>query len=841
MIKKLSRYEIIREIGRGGMAVVYLAHDPHFERRVVIKVLTIDPTVDSTLKDRFRREAKTIAALEHPAIVPVYDYGEENNRLFIVMRYMTGGSLADRLRQQMLTLDQAAMILDRICSALDASHQNGIIHRDLKPSNILFDKLGHAYLADFGIARSVENTGTQLTADDKMIGTPGYMSPEQIRGEKLDNRSDIYALGAVVYEMLTGKAPFEADSAAMALVKQMTATVPSPRRVRPEIPQQIDSVVMRALEKDRQQRPGTASEIADLLRSAATSNLKASELLEKIIAPEQEGLQTGTQEFENPDLATKISPAEQTSAGEEPRSRMGSTPIPKKGVNVFYAVGGISLVALLMVGGWWFFLRPQDPVSPPPPPVVEIEEAEITIEPPEQSADEEVTLPEPSDNRAVEALPLPAGIYDNFSEDQINPLRFELSGTEICEYGVENGELIIRSEAQDEELPCGWLLLNAPVAISGQDYGAFSGQFWVDFAPPAQEGFTGLVLFHEFYDGSSYQGSFTFSCGVGVVRGQPNITFIVNDDRPDSGFADSTRAFQEKPIFPQTWYELQLQVDEAHRRVTCTVEGRPVGEWIIEDLDEFDQFKLHREIRSWRLPRTAMEIRIDDLGWVSRDQFSPPDEAILYDDFSTNQLDDLRWSIRGEDGCGVAVKNGVGIVSSEVISGLPHCEGLVLNAPPTVAGWRLGELQAQMQINVGGNISQEGGSGLMLAAEIYDERGNYLGNYDVVCMLNVIEDRPFASFVAYDTRLGEDSNDVTLAYEEKSIETDTWYDLKVGRNPEKESFYCTLNDTLVAEFRPDNDAEINGFHFRREILHQRKPDAEMSAFFDDVKWVYPEN
>lgn len=264
---KINRYDIQKELGRGGMAVVYQAYDPLFEREVAVKVLPGTHFGDPHFRIRFEREAKMVAALEHPAVVPVYDFGEENGRLFLVMRLMGGGTLTARLQQGPLPVADVVSIVSRIAPALDAAHQKGIVHRDLKPDNILFDQYGAAYLSDFGIARLAESQAT-LTGNFA-IGTPGYMSPEQIQGETLDGRSDIYALGVIIFEMLTGKRPFAADTPAMVLVKQMTTTIPHLHDLQPELPDHFDDVVQQAMAKTREARPATAKKVAEQLQANA--------------------------------------------------------------------------------------------------------------------------------------------------------------------------------------------------------------------------------------------------------------------------------------------------------------------------------------------------------------------------------------------------------------------------------------------------------------------------------------------------------------------------------------------------------------------------------------------
>ncbi len=273
MPEQVGRYEIKSQLGKGGMATVFRAFDPRFKRDVAVKVLPRELMLDDPqFRARFAREAETIAQLEHPAIVPVYDFGEENGQPYLVMRMMPGGSLADRLQEGPVAVQETARILDRIGSALDRAHDAGIIHRDLKPGNILFDQYGDAFLADFGIARLTQG-GETLTATGGLVGTPAYMSPEQIQGSQLDGRSDIYALGIIVFEMLTGKKPYEADTPAMMLVKQMTEPVPNALDVKPDLPPGCETVITKATSKEAEQRYGRASEMAETLNTAVRGDL----------------------------------------------------------------------------------------------------------------------------------------------------------------------------------------------------------------------------------------------------------------------------------------------------------------------------------------------------------------------------------------------------------------------------------------------------------------------------------------------------------------------------------------------------------------------------------------
>ena len=258
MPQLIGRYEIKEELGRGGMATVYLAFDPRFQREVAIKVLPRQFTHDPRFLARFEQEARTIAALEHFAIVPVHDFGEEDDAPYLVMRYMSGGSLRERMDGQPLPLPETSRILQRLAPALDKAHACGIIHRDLKPGNVLFDEDDQPYLADFGIARMAEATHTMT-----VVGTPGYMSPEQVEGQlKLDWRSDIYALGVMLFEMLSGRQPYKAETPAAQMLMHIREPVPDVLDANPELPAPAQVVIDKAMAKDREERYQTAEEIA---------------------------------------------------------------------------------------------------------------------------------------------------------------------------------------------------------------------------------------------------------------------------------------------------------------------------------------------------------------------------------------------------------------------------------------------------------------------------------------------------------------------------------------------------------------------------------------------------
>ena len=266
--KKVGRYEIKSELGRGGMATVYLGYDALFEREVAVKVLPAEFLHDPQFSLRFQREAKVVAALEHPAIVPVYDVGEADGLPYFVMRYMDGGSLADLLEKGEISLKEVSRIISTIAPALDDSHEKGIIHRDHKPANILFDRHKQPYLSDFGIAK-VSDAQTNMTGS-AIIGTPAYMSPEQAQGKEVDGRSDIYALGAIIYRMLTGTRPFNGDTPMSMAIKHITDPTPDILNDNSALPISTTAFIYRAMAKDPDARFQTARGLAEVLATVAS-------------------------------------------------------------------------------------------------------------------------------------------------------------------------------------------------------------------------------------------------------------------------------------------------------------------------------------------------------------------------------------------------------------------------------------------------------------------------------------------------------------------------------------------------------------------------------------------
>ena len=254
-----GRYRIQRKLGAGGMADVYLAEDQELGRRVAIKILNGRHANDDQFIERFRREAKNAAALNHPNIVSIYDRGNAEDTYYIAMEFLDGRTLKELIvGRGAAPINVAIEYARQILSALRFAHRHGIVHRDIKPHNVLVDGEGRVKVTDFGIARA----GTsQMTETGSIVGTAQYLSPEQARGGEVDPRSDLYSLGVVLYELLTGKTPFDGETPVEIAMKHLSNAPKPPSKLRPDIPPELDMVVLRALAKNPDDRYQSADEM----------------------------------------------------------------------------------------------------------------------------------------------------------------------------------------------------------------------------------------------------------------------------------------------------------------------------------------------------------------------------------------------------------------------------------------------------------------------------------------------------------------------------------------------------------------------------------------------------
>ncbi|HEY7358341.1 MAG TPA: protein kinase, partial [Ktedonobacterales bacterium] len=264
-------YEIRALLGAGGMGQVYRAHDPRLERDVAIKVLSASLAQEPGYLERFRREARAVAKLNHPNIVQVYDFGEQGDLTYLVMPLISGGTLREYLaHRQVLPLAEALSITEQMANALQYAHEQGLVHRDVKPANILMTSEGRALLSDFGIVRLVQkdDNAATLTHLGAFVGSPEYAAPEMIVGKPVDRRVDVYALGVILFQMLTGRMPFAGATPVVLMMMQAQQPPPPPRSINPDIPPAVEAVILKALAKESGERFQTAAELLAALRAA---------------------------------------------------------------------------------------------------------------------------------------------------------------------------------------------------------------------------------------------------------------------------------------------------------------------------------------------------------------------------------------------------------------------------------------------------------------------------------------------------------------------------------------------------------------------------------------------
>jgi serine/threonine-protein kinase len=320
-------YRIVAPLGRGGMATVYRAHDPALDRDVALKVLPAEFLHDPAFAERFRQEARVAARLEHPHVVPIHNFGIEGGRPWMAMRLVTGGSLAGRVARGPLVPREAAALLADVAGALDYAHGRGVVHRDVKPANVLLDEAGRAYLADFGVAKMLEGSSI-ATATGLIQGTPSYMAPEQAMGAKVDHLADVYALGVMAFECLTGRVPYTGTTPVAILMKHVQEPVPEPTAA--EVAPQLAAVLRRCLAKTPSERWPTAGAFTAALGQAAAG----------VTPAEPVALPTLT-----------VPPTPVPGATRRPTPARPAAPPPGRSTWRWAAAGGVAALAVLAVAG----------------------------------------------------------------------------------------------------------------------------------------------------------------------------------------------------------------------------------------------------------------------------------------------------------------------------------------------------------------------------------------------------------------------------------------------------------------------------------------------------------
>jgi predicted Ser/Thr protein kinase len=395
-----GRYMVEELLGQGGMSSVYKGTDPNLRRTVAIKMIHPHLSQDPQFVSRFEEEAAAVARIRHPNIIQVYDFDHDDDTYYMVLEYVPGQTLQDRLAElnaagKRMPVAEARAVAASMCDALQYAHDRGMIHRDIKPANIMITDQGQAILMDFGVAKMVG--GKQHTATGAVVGTALYISPEQVRGEEPDPRVDIYALGVTLFEMLSGQPPFEADSAMSTMMMHVNEPVPDLRQLNADVPPDLVAVVEKALAKDRDQRYQTAADMAKALRSAS---VKPADVAKTTVEPVLEAPAT-------------VAPGS-VAGPPPPVSGAGGTPPPRvqapaatgegggsiggrRGLMAGgAAIVGLLLVCLVVAGGGFYWYSNFGPGAAPPPPTPTETPAATNTPPPTATTPPPTDTPEPT-------------------------------------------------------------------------------------------------------------------------------------------------------------------------------------------------------------------------------------------------------------------------------------------------------------------------------------------------------------------------------------------------------------------------------------------------------------
>ena len=346
--RQFGHYQIVAPLGEGGMAAVYKAYQPSMERYVAVKVLPRHMASSEEFVSRFRREAKLLAQLQHPHILPVFDYGEADSYPYIVMPFVQSGTLAELLHKRPQTLSEIRRIMIQVGDALSYAHTRGMIHRDIKPSNVLIDERGNCLLTDFGLARMAE-ASTKITASGTIMGTPAYMSPEQGAGSTIDHRSDIYSLGIIFYEMVTGRVPYTAETPIAVVFKHIQDPLPSARQLNPNLPESVELVLLKALAKNPEDRYQKAEDFVQAIQKAIPEGLSADMIVSQGSVPEVATVIASTNSASGPKIMERQSPPNSKMAqSQEPIESIAAIKgSPPSNRFLIWAAAGIGILVLL--------------------------------------------------------------------------------------------------------------------------------------------------------------------------------------------------------------------------------------------------------------------------------------------------------------------------------------------------------------------------------------------------------------------------------------------------------------------------------------------------------------
>lgn len=350
--ENIGPYQIIEQLGHGGMATVYKAYHANLDRYVALKVLHPALKEAEGFLDRFEREAKLVARLDHPNIIPIYDFDEYKGNPYLVMRFVKGKTLKARMRTGAISMPRTVQIVTSVGVALAYAHGQNVLHRDIKPSNVMLTDDGKVFLTDFGLARMAQ-IGESTLSRDMMIGTPQYISPEQAKGEKVDHRTDIYSLGVVIYELMVGQVPYTADTPYAIVHDHIFAPLPMPRDLNPQVPEEVERFLLKALAKNRDDRYADVTAMVDAfvaaIEESGVKSLKITPIDQSSATDQKREATVATRQHTTETIPRSVPPARATKA--TPRKQRQQRP------PVLWALVGLALLVALLIAGGLVFSR----------------------------------------------------------------------------------------------------------------------------------------------------------------------------------------------------------------------------------------------------------------------------------------------------------------------------------------------------------------------------------------------------------------------------------------------------------------------------------------------------
>jgi serine/threonine protein kinase len=551
--QSLGRYHILEQLGEGGMAVVYKAYDTRLERHVAVKVILPQKQHAEKFIKRFEREAKALAQLGHPNIVKVIDYGEHEGLPFLVMEYLPGGTLKQKLSGNAMPWREAVQILIPIARALSYAHQQKIVHRDVKPSNILITDSGEPMLSDFGIAKILEADETlDLTGTGVGLGTPEYMSPEQAQGKNVDARSDVYSLGIVLYEMVTGRKPYQADTPYAVVIKHVNEPLPSPGQFVPKFPFAAEKTLLKSLSKLPQDRYQTMGDftiaLEEMLDRSGVQETKSSHQVLRWIGFSMLGFLVlgiaGTLLFQNYFARMAVSSFEQANA----------TPIFQEALPSQTATRNA-------------------PISP------------TRINPTSTSIS--VTGPTPSTTGEY---------YDDFENQAYNESynnKLWEKSTQNCSIFQQNGILVFDNKPANN-IVCD-MIVNSPRSVYGKDIGSFQADLRMD----SNFNRTAIATTELYFVTDDMpEGSYWMICGIMSRDGGALMAFMSVDYLG----VKLNHYYKTISLDQQydTWHSMSLSVDQSTFNIECQANGIQVGSFIPPEADQLRTVQFRRIIEAAR-------------------------------------------------------------------------------------------------------------------------------------------------------------------------------------------------------------------------------------------------